>query len=441
MPRPARPTDPGHGRRPRRPRAGRAIQQLGSREGAAGARAGRGDPRVRPQPGPGAESATEDLLKVLPEGHGRPRPGRVHALRAGPADQGEERASGGRPATSASCWPRASRCGWSTWARPSPSTTPSGRWRAAIGAGQESPAAASPPPAGLGAAGPPPADRHDHRDHRPRWLSLLHPLGGAARRPARDGAAGAVRPGHRPACAVPARTPHRARSAEDKSDRRLLLAVGGVAYDQEPKPLDDEKTRLQLLAARPAETRRGARRRLDATCRARSRSWTPSPGWPRAAMSSGSRAPRRARPGCSSELPRARWAHIATHGFFADPAVRSVLQPDPKLFTSGGPRDARRRPAQPAGPLRVWCWPGPTGRAAGDDSLAARRPGHPDRRGHRRAALAGPRPGRPLRLRDRPGAWSAAARGSSASSAPSTSPAPTTSSPASGGSTTRPPPP
>ena len=37
----------------------------------------------------------------------------------------------------------------------------------------------------------------------------------------------------------------------------LLLAVGGVAYGQEPRPVDDERTRLQLLAARPAEIKRG----------------------------------------------------------------------------------------------------------------------------------------------------------------------------------------
>ncbi len=36
------------------------------------------------------------------------------------------------------------------------------------------------------------------------------------------------------------------------------------------------------------------------------------------------------------DLPHARWAHIATHGFFADPNVRSVLQPDPKLFSFTG---------------------------------------------------------------------------------------------------------
>src|SRR5262249_40093898 len=33
-----------------------------------------------------------------------------------------------------------------------------------------------------------------------------------------------------------------------------------------------------------------------------------------------------------ADLPRARHAHLATHGFFADPPFRSVLQLDEKLF-------------------------------------------------------------------------------------------------------------
>ncbi len=40
-------------------------------------------------------------------------------------------------------------------------------------------------------------------------------------------------------------------------DRDVLLAVGGVAYDQAPKSIDDEKTRIDLLASRLAETERG----------------------------------------------------------------------------------------------------------------------------------------------------------------------------------------
>jgi CHAT domain-containing protein len=47
------------------------------------------------------------------------------------------------------------------------------------------------------------------------------------------------------------------------------------------------------------------------------------------------------------ELPKARWAHIATHGFFADPKVRSILQPDPRLFVFEG----RQRAAGLRNPL------------------------------------------------------------------------------------------
>jgi CHAT domain-containing protein len=36
-----------------------------------------------------------------------------------------------------------------------------------------------------------------------------------------------------------------------------------------------------------------------------------------------------------AELPKARFAHFATHGFFADPQFRSVLQLDPKQFEMG----------------------------------------------------------------------------------------------------------
>jgi CHAT domain-containing protein/tetratricopeptide (TPR) repeat protein len=115
----------------------------------------------------------------------------------------------------------------------------------------------------------------------------------------------------------------------------VLLAVGGVAYGQKPRPVDDERTRLQLLAARPAETQRGGEggwpdlpgthRELDAVGRlgvAREivRLQGTDAGTARLLL----------------ELPRARWAHVATHGFFADPSVRSVLTPDPKLFTQVG---------------------------------------------------------------------------------------------------------
>jgi CHAT domain-containing protein/tetratricopeptide (TPR) repeat protein len=49
-----------------------------------------------------------------------------------------------------------------------------------------------------------------------------------------------------------------------------------------------------------------------------------------------------------AELPQARWAHIATHGFFADGRVRSALHLDEDLFKShgfeGGPPPGARSP-------------------------------------------------------------------------------------------------
>jgi CHAT domain-containing protein/tetratricopeptide (TPR) repeat protein len=118
-------------------------------------------------------------------------------------------------------------------------------------------------------------------------------------------------------------------------DRGILLAVGGVAYDQTPKPVDDEKAPMDLLAMRWAETEQG-----------RGDGWTELPGTlaelNAVARLAGARRLVRlqgAEAGTAQllrELPRARWAHLATHGFFADPSVPSVLRPDPKLFTLAG---------------------------------------------------------------------------------------------------------
>ena len=55
--------------------------------------------------------------------------------------------------------------------------------------------------------------------------------------------------------------------APSRDQSGVVLALGGVAYGQPPKPVDDEKTQLELLAVRQAETRRG---RGDA--------WTDLPG-------------------------------------------------------------------------------------------------------------------------------------------------------------------
>jgi tetratricopeptide (TPR) repeat protein/CHAT domain-containing protein len=115
-------------------------------------------------------------------------------------------------------------------------------------------------------------------------------------------------------------------------DRGILVAVGGVAYDQAPKPIEDEKTKVDLLAALPAETTRG-----------RADGWKELPGTlyelnavtqlagERTVIRLGGTGAGTAQ--LIRELPRARWAHIATHGFFANPSIPSVLRPDPELFS------------------------------------------------------------------------------------------------------------
>ena len=123
--------------------------------------------------------------------------------------------------------------------------------------------------------------------------------------------------------------------ARSRDDAGVVLALGGVAYGQAPKPVDDEKTKLELLAVRQAETQRG-----------RGDGWTELPGTREELETvmhlAGARGVVRlegtaaSTAGLLRALPEARWAHIATHGFFADPAVPSVLRPDPQLFARSG---------------------------------------------------------------------------------------------------------
>jgi CHAT domain-containing protein/Tfp pilus assembly protein PilF len=123
--------------------------------------------------------------------------------------------------------------------------------------------------------------------------------------------------------------------ARSRDEGGVVLALGGVAYGQAPKPVDDEKTMLELRVVRQAETQRG-----------RGASWTDLPGTrkeletvvdlarPRGVVRLDGTAASTA--GLLRALPGARWAHIATHGFFANPAVPSVLRPDPQLFERSG---------------------------------------------------------------------------------------------------------
>jgi CHAT domain-containing protein len=100
----------------------------------------------------------------------------------------------------------------------------------------------------------------------------------------------------------------------------LLLAVGDVSYDEQPKT-DSKAVRL---ATRPAA-------RGDQQNR-----WLPLPGTQRELRELEKTVGNRPVLKLSgngatmsrvvSELPQVRWAHIATHGFFSEPDVRSALQ-------------------------------------------------------------------------------------------------------------------
>jgi CHAT domain-containing protein len=117
-----------------------------------------------------------------------------------------------------------------------------------------------------------------------------------------------------------------------------LLAVGGVAYDAAP---DAAPTQGQEFALRGAP--------LDKTVR-----WPVLPGTEAERRQVAELARRAARLGVversgqaagteqlQHDLPAVRYAHIATHGFFADPRFRSALQLDPKEFEYGGRLDRR----------------------------------------------------------------------------------------------------
>ncbi len=68
------------------------------------------------------------------------------------------------------------------------------------------------------------------------------------------------------------------------------------------------------------------------------------------------------------DLAQARYAHVATHGFFADPKFRSALQIDPKEFGERGVKDRRggaRSPLSLSG--LVFAGANRTGKEAADD--------------------------------------------------------------------------
>jgi CHAT domain-containing protein len=113
-----------------------------------------------------------------------------------------------------------------------------------------------------------------------------------------------------------------------RSPEGILLAVGEVAYAETPAPLvqpvGDAPARRQPNGQDPKQT------------------WRPLPGaaheLKRLLQLAGNRkAVVRRQTQASVEqvladLPQARWAHFATHAFFANAEVRSILQLDPAVF-------------------------------------------------------------------------------------------------------------
>jgi CHAT domain-containing protein len=123
--------------------------------------------------------------------------------------------------------------------------------------------------------------------------------------------------------------------AADDPEQGLVLAAGAVHYDREPTPVQPAQTLLAL--------ERGAERG------SKKLSWKYLHGseaeleqvrvlagkrevWPRQGTEASTTQLLR-------DLPEARWAHLATHGFFADPRFRSVLQDDKdfarRMYTHG----------------------------------------------------------------------------------------------------------
>jgi CHAT domain-containing protein/tetratricopeptide (TPR) repeat protein len=108
-----------------------------------------------------------------------------------------------------------------------------------------------------------------------------------------------------------------------------MLAVGGVAFDAagaapagtRPPPAPLDKAALwPALPATEAEAR--GVQSLAAAAKVPGRALTREAATADAVL---------------AELPKARYAHLATHGFFADPSFRKSLGVDPSLFLSRGP--------------------------------------------------------------------------------------------------------
>jgi CHAT domain-containing protein/tetratricopeptide (TPR) repeat protein len=115
--------------------------------------------------------------------------------------------------------------------------------------------------------------------------------------------------------------------ARGKGEVGLLLAAGGIDYDGAAEPVRPAAAPGLIRAAAKGKEQTlwaalpGTRQELEEVRRLAGK--RPVVELAGAAAGTGR---------LLAELPRARWAHLATHGFFADPAVRSITQVTPQDY-------------------------------------------------------------------------------------------------------------
>src|SRR5262249_32598276 len=114
-----------------------------------------------------------------------------------------------------------------------------------------------------------------------------------------------------------------------------LLAVGGVEYDQAPAPAEKAPPEELALRAAPSAGKRVVWKELPGTAREQRQ----VAGLARTALKAQPVLRRGSAADGGGALPRARLAHLATHGFSADPQFRSAFQVDESQFE----RMTRRR--------------------------------------------------------------------------------------------------
>jgi CHAT domain-containing protein len=111
-------------------------------------------------------------------------------------------------------------------------------------------------------------------------------------------------------------------------ERGLLLTVGGVRYDTGPPPDHRTMGEPPALHTDGRDGKEPLWSYLPRTLQEVDKVHELGGQRPAQTLRGAEASPER----LLAELPRARWAHLATHGFFADPAFRSVLQVDERLY-------------------------------------------------------------------------------------------------------------